>query len=175
MYNVNMQKGFSTILILLGMLVVSGGLIGGVYYFSRSSDNGQKACALDVRICPDGSSVGRVGPNCEFAACPATLAPSPSPEIDNLSACISEQEKSVSEHKTNYAKGQLIVSFTTADEEQAKSIVKSYGLDIFKESPSYNGWLLVKVPELKEFEWICRLEKDTNIKYAELNAIVSAN
>jgi len=29
------------------------------------------ACPEDAKICPDGSSVGRQGPNCEFAACPA--------------------------------------------------------------------------------------------------------
>lgn len=28
------------------------------------------ACTADAKICPDGSAVGRVGPNCEFAACP---------------------------------------------------------------------------------------------------------
>lgn len=27
-------------------------------------------CAADVMICPDGSTVGRVAPTCEFAACP---------------------------------------------------------------------------------------------------------
>jgi|GEM_PF-6965924 len=30
----------------------------------------QVACTMDARICPDGSAVGRVGPNCEFAPCP---------------------------------------------------------------------------------------------------------
>jgi len=29
------------------------------------------ACTMDAKICPDGSAVGRQGPNCEFAACPA--------------------------------------------------------------------------------------------------------
>lgn len=29
------------------------------------------ACTEDAKICPDGSAVGRVGPDCEFAACPA--------------------------------------------------------------------------------------------------------
>ncbi len=29
-----------------------------------------QACTLEAKICPDGSSVGRSGPNCEFAACP---------------------------------------------------------------------------------------------------------
>jgi hypothetical protein len=28
-------------------------------------------CNADAKICPDGSSVGRTGPNCEFAACPS--------------------------------------------------------------------------------------------------------
>ena len=31
----------------------------------------QKACTMEAKICPDGSSVGRTGPNCEFEACPA--------------------------------------------------------------------------------------------------------
>jgi hypothetical protein len=28
------------------------------------------ACTMDAKLCPDGSYVGRTGPNCEFAACP---------------------------------------------------------------------------------------------------------
>lgn len=28
------------------------------------------ACTMDAKACPDGSFVGRTGPNCEFAACP---------------------------------------------------------------------------------------------------------
>jgi hypothetical protein len=28
------------------------------------------ACTLEAKMCPDGSSVGRAGPNCEFAPCP---------------------------------------------------------------------------------------------------------
>lgn len=27
-------------------------------------------CTMDAKLCPDGSSVGRQGPNCEFAPCP---------------------------------------------------------------------------------------------------------
>lgn len=29
-----------------------------------------KACTMEAKLCPDGSYVGRVGPNCEFAKCP---------------------------------------------------------------------------------------------------------
>ncbi len=28
------------------------------------------ACPMDAKVCPDGSSVGRVPPDCEFALCP---------------------------------------------------------------------------------------------------------
>lgn len=28
------------------------------------------ACTMEAKLCPDGSSVGRTGPNCEFATCP---------------------------------------------------------------------------------------------------------
>ena len=28
-------------------------------------------CTLEAKICPDGTSVGRTGPNCSFAACAA--------------------------------------------------------------------------------------------------------
>lgn len=34
------------------------------------SDEPMVACTMDARECPDGSYVGRVGPNCEFAPCP---------------------------------------------------------------------------------------------------------
>jgi hypothetical protein len=30
-----------------------------------------KACTEEAKICPDGSAVGRTGPNCEFTPCPA--------------------------------------------------------------------------------------------------------
>ena len=28
------------------------------------------ACTEEAKICPDGSAVGRIGPNCDFAPCP---------------------------------------------------------------------------------------------------------
>ncbi len=32
------------------------------------------ACTTEAKMCPDGSGVGRTGPNCEFAPCPGTAA-----------------------------------------------------------------------------------------------------
>jgi hypothetical protein len=36
------------------------------------SDNNQQACTQEAKLCPDGSAVGRTGPNCEFAPCTQT-------------------------------------------------------------------------------------------------------
>lgn len=36
----------------------------------RSATDAPAACTRDAKVCPDGTSVGRTGPNCEFAACP---------------------------------------------------------------------------------------------------------
>ncbi len=34
----------------------------------------EQACTMEAMLCPDGSAVGRSGPNCEFAPCPEVQA-----------------------------------------------------------------------------------------------------
>lgn len=41
-------------------------------------------CTLDAKICPDGSSVGRVPPNCDFAPCPVATPTPPSQSYRNF-------------------------------------------------------------------------------------------
>jgi len=41
-----------------------------VMVFALGCVKQEVACPADARLCPDGSAVGRTGPNCEFAACP---------------------------------------------------------------------------------------------------------
>jgi len=57
-------------------------LAGGAYVaLNKGFLTKEKACTQDAMVCPDGTSVGRVGPNCEFAPCPTpTLTPEPTPE-----------------------------------------------------------------------------------------------
>jgi hypothetical protein len=39
----------------------------------RFTNQNQVACTMEAKLCPDGkTSVGRIGPNCEFAPCPTT-------------------------------------------------------------------------------------------------------
>jgi len=54
------------------ILVILIGL--GVWYFQTSPKSfnmpGTQACTQEAKICPDGTAVGRTGPNCQFAPCP---------------------------------------------------------------------------------------------------------
>jgi hypothetical protein len=56
---------------------IIGVVIMGAVYFAYTSrtphDNVQKACTMEAKLCPDGSAVGRSGPNCEFAPCPTAV------------------------------------------------------------------------------------------------------
>ncbi len=38
--------------------------------YTFSSSPNQTACTMEAKICPDGSAVGRSGPNCDFDPCP---------------------------------------------------------------------------------------------------------
>ncbi len=51
-----------------------GFYLGLLYQKSLTVPSG-RACTLESKICPDGSTVGRTGPNCEFAQCPTVAKP----------------------------------------------------------------------------------------------------
>jgi hypothetical protein len=62
--------------LLLGiLLIVVIGIAGFLYRNAMSRPTATApagtACTLEAKICPDGTSVGRTGPDCAFAACPA--------------------------------------------------------------------------------------------------------
>ncbi|OGH42360.1 MAG: hypothetical protein A3H79_01020 [Candidatus Levybacteria bacterium RIFCSPLOWO2_02_FULL_36_8b] len=45
--------------------------VGGFVLGSKNKPN-QQACTEEAKQCPNGSFVGRTGPNCEFSPCPIT-------------------------------------------------------------------------------------------------------
>ena len=58
--------------ILLGIIIIIATAIiffVAYQYLLNKNQPQQTACTLEAKICPDGSSVGRTGPNCEFAEC----------------------------------------------------------------------------------------------------------
>lgn len=48
-----------------------------------------KMCTMEAKLCPDGSYVGRSGPNCAFAPCPK-LPVTPTPTCVPRPACLDE-------------------------------------------------------------------------------------
>jgi len=53
----------------LGVILV-GGLVFAAVKIGVPTKPRERACTEEAKICPDGSAVGRTGPNCEFAPCP---------------------------------------------------------------------------------------------------------
>lgn len=71
--------------------VIKKGIPNAQILIEGDADAGPVACTMDAKICPDGTAVGRVGPNCEFAPCPAPQASEGTlckPEQRNVDACI---------------------------------------------------------------------------------------
>lgn len=60
-----MKKLTITLILLLLITTLIFGCTKG------NTNSGDNACTADAKVCPDGSSVGREGSNCEFAACPS--------------------------------------------------------------------------------------------------------
>lgn len=81
-------KGVSmAVMIIVAVACLILGLGIGYFFAGRSSGSvitppvpGQQtggnstACTLEAKLCPDGTSVGRVGPNCDFAPCPSGIS-----------------------------------------------------------------------------------------------------
>lgn len=40
------------------------------FHGTNTASSTATACTAEAKVCPDGTSIGRTGPNCEFAACP---------------------------------------------------------------------------------------------------------
>ena len=51
-------------------LLIAVAIAAGITWWMNRDDRGPVACTMEAKLCPDGSYVGRTGPNCEFSACP---------------------------------------------------------------------------------------------------------
>lgn len=65
-------KGFAPLVILLiGAAVIASAAGGYLWWKGKTKNVTQVVCTQEAKLCPDGkTSVGRTGPNCEFAECP---------------------------------------------------------------------------------------------------------
>lgn len=65
------------------LLFVLALLVGGRMFLAQMPPEAEPiACTMDAMLCPDGSSVGRVGPSCEFAPCPHVPEPIEDPMLN---------------------------------------------------------------------------------------------
>lgn len=58
------------IVVILFIIILAG--VAGANFWHNTQKQKITACTMEAKLCPDGSAVGRTGPNCEFAACPTT-------------------------------------------------------------------------------------------------------
>lgn len=66
-----MNKLFISLVVIV-LLIVAG---VSLYILHAQEDTLPRACTAEAKLCPDGSAVGRTGPNCEFAPCPPVVNP----------------------------------------------------------------------------------------------------
>ena len=55
--------------IIIGGIILAAALATGTWFWV-GAPSGSVLCTPEVQVCPDGTTVGRVGPNCAFAPCP---------------------------------------------------------------------------------------------------------
>ena len=82
--------------ILAGLVVLA--IVAALWVANRTvkAPGDAQACTMEAKLCPDGSAVGRTGPNCEFAECPplatstatSTLAIGESATINGLAVSV---------------------------------------------------------------------------------------
>lgn len=81
------------IYILISLLVVVGA--GAAILMTIGKKNIEPiACTMEAKLCPDGTAVGRTGPNCEFTACPDVVpAPTPVATAGDITLSIGQKGK----------------------------------------------------------------------------------
>jgi hypothetical protein len=65
----------STLWTIVALVVIIGAGSALAYHYTdkdKTNEGDQVACTMEAKLCPDGSYVGRQGPNCEFAQCPSS-------------------------------------------------------------------------------------------------------
>lgn len=73
-----MQK---TYILISAVIIIGAVIVVGLNMSNRETP--LIACTMEAKLCPDGSAVGRTGPNCEFTACPE-VGTTPTPATGDI-------------------------------------------------------------------------------------------
>lgn len=97
-------------------------------------------------------------------------------EVDKASSiCIENESKKIAQNNIKFAQGSLLVSYENKeDSNEIKKLISLYGLKIKTDYTSL-PLLEIEVPRGEELKWICLLEENPIIKYAELNRLSFTN
>lgn len=172
-----MQKGFGAVPIIIGISIALA--FTGLVYFGQEAFvkqlPQQKACTLEAKICPDGSGVGRTGPNCEFAECPQpkTSPASAATTSAKLDECIQGYKARYKDIR--YKERDVIVIFQdNVTKDLAEQFLASLGLT-FKSQQIQGSMVMgaVGVEVGKEIEVMCQLEQDSKVKFVRLEGIIT--
>lgn len=95
-----MKPIFSGIVAIVGLLFVVAAIgfiqAGSTIVVVPGQQPTSVMCTMETRQCPDGSYVGRSGPNCEFAACPrSTTTPVPTTTVQPGARIVLNQKTAV--------------------------------------------------------------------------------
>lgn len=64
-----MKKSIIFLIVIIVIIFIA--LVGYYLFYPIIRASWPVACTMEAKLCPDGSSVGRVGPKCEFSDCPS--------------------------------------------------------------------------------------------------------
>jgi len=103
------RKMLAVIKLLAICLLVISGILAYLLLKPKINLNNQAACTKEAMICPDGSSVGRSGPNCDFTPCPAPNPNHITELLSNASKFILEKNETIEWKK--YTSKKLNLSF----------------------------------------------------------------
>src|SRR4051794_22901956 len=82
------------------------------YQFAVHRGVSAQACTTEAKICPDGSAVGRSGPDCEFAACPSMASSTVTSATSTAATSTTEIKKITRTAKIDQKVSGLNVSIT---------------------------------------------------------------
>tara|TARA_Y100000310_G_C20428261_1_gene690131 strand:- start:201 stop:689 length:489 start_codon:yes stop_codon:yes gene_type:complete len=147
---------------------------------------------MEGLVCPDGTVVGRTGPNCEFEECPEVEAPLPEEVIpqeptgqktliptekhDTYEECITAWEEALENKEILELKSNKVIIKFKQDTiiDDATSLMESYGLDpeihpfAFPGVALENSYNLVQMLEAevesgKELHFACEIEQNEEV------------
>jgi len=77
-----MNAGIKILITIIAVLVVLALIYGFIVQNPQHT-----ACTEEAKLCPDGSSVGRVPPSCDFAPCPSVICNCPTDYVQEGDVC----------------------------------------------------------------------------------------